>query len=100
MRVHPYGTLRRNSLELIELSSINKVDLAYVSSCSDTGSIGGDPCWIFGKSSLELMVIFFSHFLQDFPPYQNFDVQHDYVVAAGGPQVRIRKRGQGGTYSY
>ena len=30
-------------LELIELSSINKVSLVYVSSCSNTGSIRDDP---------------------------------------------------------
>ncbi|XP_028396886.1 TRPL translocation defect protein 14-like [Dendronephthya gigantea] len=38
--------------------------------------------------------------IEDFPPYQDFDVQHDYLVAAGGPQVRIRKRGQGGHFTY
>jgi hypothetical protein len=32
-------TSRENSLELIELSSINKVSLVQVSSCSNTGSI-------------------------------------------------------------
>jgi hypothetical protein len=34
-----------NSLELIELSSINKVSLVQVSSCSNTGSIRDDPYW-------------------------------------------------------
>ena len=32
-------TSRKNSLELIELSSVNKVSLAWVSSCNNTGSI-------------------------------------------------------------
>ncbi|CAB4034118.1 Hypothetical predicted protein, partial [Paramuricea clavata] len=35
-----------------------------------------------------------------FPPHQDFDVQHDYLAAAGSPQVRIRKRGQGGHFTY
>ena len=33
----------KNSLELIELSSINKVSLVQVSSCGNTGSIRNDP---------------------------------------------------------
>jgi hypothetical protein len=44
-----------NSLELIELSSINKVSLAQVSSCSNTGSIRDDPYWTSRKNSLELI---------------------------------------------
>ena len=48
-------TSRKNSLELIELSSINKVSLAWVPSCSNTGSIRDDPYWISRKNSLELM---------------------------------------------
>jgi hypothetical protein len=36
-----------NSLELIELSSINKVSLVQVSSCSNTRSIRDDPYWTF-----------------------------------------------------
>jgi hypothetical protein len=44
-----------NSLELIELSSINKVSLAQVSSCSNTGSIIDDPYWTSRKNSLELI---------------------------------------------
>ena len=36
-------TSRENSLELIKLSSINKVSLVQVSSCSNTGSIRDDP---------------------------------------------------------
>ena len=35
----------KNRLELIELSSINKVSLVQVSSCSNTGSIRDDPYW-------------------------------------------------------
>ena len=37
-------------------------------------------------------------FVQQFPSHQDFDVQHDYLVSAGGPQTRIRKRGQGGEF--
>ena len=48
----------KNSLELIELSSINKVSLVYVSSCSNTGSIRDDPYWISRKNSLELIELF------------------------------------------
>lgn len=36
-----------------------------------------------------------------FPPFQDFDVQHDYLISSDGdPQVRIRKRGQNGYYTY
>jgi hypothetical protein len=34
-----YWTSRENSLELIELSGINKVSLVYASSCSTTKAI-------------------------------------------------------------
>ena len=37
IRDDPYWTFRKNSSELIELSSINKVSLVWVSSCSNTG---------------------------------------------------------------
>jgi hypothetical protein len=46
-----YGTSRENSLELIELSSINKVSLVYISSCSNTGSIRDDPYWTSRENS-------------------------------------------------
>ena len=36
---------RENSLELVDLSSINKVSLVKVSSCCNTGSLRGDPYW-------------------------------------------------------
>ena len=52
------GTSRKNSLELIKLSSINKVSLVQVSSCSNTGSIRDDPYWICRKNSLELIQLF------------------------------------------
>ena len=45
----------KNSLDLIELSSINKVSLVQVSFCSNTGSIRDDPYWISRKNSLELI---------------------------------------------
>jgi hypothetical protein len=41
--------------EVIELSSINKVSLVYVSSCSNTGSVRDDPYWTSRKNSLELI---------------------------------------------
>ena len=44
-----------NSLELIELSSTNKVSLVLASSCSNTGSIRDDPYWASKKNSLELI---------------------------------------------
>ena len=50
-----YWTSRKDSLELIELSSINKVSLVKVSSCSNTGSIRDDPYWTSRKDSLELI---------------------------------------------
>jgi hypothetical protein len=43
IRDDPYWISKENSLELIELSSINKVSLVSVSSCSNTGSIRDDP---------------------------------------------------------
>ena len=44
-------------LKLIELSSINKVGLVWVSFCSNTGSIRilDDPYWTSRKNSLELI---------------------------------------------
>jgi hypothetical protein len=42
-----YCTSRKNSLELIELSSFNKI--------SNTGSIRDDPYWTPRKNSLELI---------------------------------------------
>ena len=42
-------TARKNSLELVELSSINTVSLVQVFSCYNTGSIRDDPYWIPGK---------------------------------------------------
>ena len=57
IRDDPYWTSRKNSLELIELSSINKVSLVYVSSCSNTGSIRDDPYWTSRKNSLELIEV-------------------------------------------
>ena len=42
-------------LELIELYSVNKVSLVWVSSCSNTGSIRDDPYWSSRKNSLELI---------------------------------------------
>ena len=50
-----YRTLMKNSLELIEISSINKVSLVEVSSCCNTGSIRDDPYWTSRKNSLELV---------------------------------------------
>jgi hypothetical protein len=44
MRDDPYWTSKKNSLELIELSSTNKV-----------GSIRDDPYWTSRKNSLELI---------------------------------------------
>ena len=48
-------TSRKNGLELIELLSINKVSLVWVSSSSNTGSIRDDPYWTLRKNSLELI---------------------------------------------
>ncbi len=53
----PYWTSRKNSLELIVLTSINKVSLVLVSSCSNTGSIRDDPYWTSRENSLELIVL-------------------------------------------
>ena len=57
MRDDPYWTSRKNSSELIELSSINKVRLVWVSFCSNTGSMRDDPYWTSRKNSLELIAL-------------------------------------------
>ena len=44
-----------NSFELIELSSINKVSLVWVSSSSNTRSIRDGSYWISRENSLELI---------------------------------------------
>jgi hypothetical protein len=51
-----YWTSKENGLELIELSSINKVSLVYVPSCSiNTGSIRDDPYWTSRENSSEMI---------------------------------------------
>ena len=56
IRDDPYWTSRKNSLELIKLSSINKASLGHqVSSCSNTGSIRNDPYWNSRKNILKLI---------------------------------------------
>jgi hypothetical protein len=50
-----YWTSKENILELIELSSINKVSLVKVSFWRKTGSVRDDPYWISRKNSLELI---------------------------------------------
>ena len=44
-----------NKLEMIEISSITKVSLVQVSSCSNTRSIRDDPYWTSKENSLELI---------------------------------------------
>jgi hypothetical protein len=48
-------TTRENSVKLIELSSLNKFSLVYVSSCSNTEPIMDNRYWTSRKDSLELM---------------------------------------------
>ena len=55
IRDDPRWSSRENSLELMELSNINEVNLFQVSSCSNTGSIRDDPRWNSRKNSLELI---------------------------------------------
>ncbi len=55
MRDDPYWTFGKNGLELIEISSSNKVSLVSVSCCSNTGSIRDDPYWTSRENSLELI---------------------------------------------
>ena len=55
IRDDPYWTSRKNSLELIELSSINKVSLVQGSFCSNTRSKRDDPHWTSRKKGLELI---------------------------------------------
>ena len=61
MRGDPYRTSRKDSLELIELSSTNKVSLVQVFSSSTTGSIRDDPYWTCKKNSLELTELSVTH---------------------------------------
>ena len=51
-------TSRKNSLELLELSSVNKVSLVQVSSCRNTGLIRDYPYRIPRKNSLERIELF------------------------------------------
>ena len=39
----------------MEISSINKVSLVWVSKCRNTGSVRDDPYWTSRKNSLELI---------------------------------------------
>ena len=55
MKDDSYWTSRKNNFELIDLSSINRVSLVQVSSCSNTGSIRDDPYWTSRKNNLELI---------------------------------------------
>ena len=56
MRDDPYWTSKKNNLELIELSNINKVSLVLgFLLYSNTGSIRDDPYCTSGKNSLELI---------------------------------------------
>ena len=55
IRDDSYWTSRRNSLELIESSSINKVSLVYISSCRNTVSVRDDPYWTSRRNNLELI---------------------------------------------
>ncbi len=55
MRDDPYWTSRENSVEMIELSSINKVSLVCVSSYSNIGSMRYDYYWTSRESTLELV---------------------------------------------
>ena len=48
-------TDRKNSLELTELCSIEKVSVVYDFYGSNTGSIRDDPYWTSKKNSLELI---------------------------------------------
>ena len=50
-----FWTSTKNSLELMELSSLNKVSLIYVSSCCITRSVRDDSHWTSRENSLELM---------------------------------------------
>ena len=51
----PYWISRKNSIEVIDLSSINKVSSVWVSSSDNTGSIRDDPYWTSRNNSLELI---------------------------------------------
>ena len=53
-----YLGLKKNCLELTDLSSINIVSLVWVSSCSNTGLIRDDRYWTSRKKSLELIELF------------------------------------------
>ena len=51
--------LGRTGLELIELSSTNKISLVKVSSCGNTGSTRDyNPYWASRKNSLELIELY------------------------------------------
>ena len=50
-----HWTSKENSLELIELSSVNTISLVWVSSCSNTGSTRDDPYWTSRENILQLI---------------------------------------------
>jgi hypothetical protein len=66
-----YWTSRENSLELIKLSSTNKVSLVYVSSRGDTGSTRDDFYWTSSENSLKL--ILYRAIQHKFPPVEKLD---------------------------
>lgn len=49
----PYWTGRKSSLDLIDLSSVNKDSLVQVFSCSNTGSISDESRRTCRRNSLE-----------------------------------------------
>ena len=55
IRDYSHWISKKNSLEQIDLSNINKFGLVWVSSCSNTASIRDDPCWTPRKNSLEVI---------------------------------------------
>ena len=55
IKYYLYWISRKNCLELIELSSINNVNLVWVFSCNNTGSIRNDPYWTSRKNTSELI---------------------------------------------
>ena len=55
IRDDPYWTSMENCLELMELSTVNKVSLVLVSSCNNNGSIRDDPYLTSRNNSLQLI---------------------------------------------
>lgn len=91
---HPYIDVIDNSTNFE-----SKLKRMIFCVCRRIGIDTGDRL---AKESKKLKFLLASKPPEDnFPPFQDFDVVHDYLISHNPKiQYRLRKRGQGGTWSY